>query len=129
LLVGFGEDYGFDRETALSVGRAFGAGMGCGGICGALTGAYMLLGFKFHREADHRQARYGTYDLVREFNERFKVRHQSIICRELLAGVDLGTPSGRQEATEKKLFSTFCPGFVRDAAAILEVLLHERKTP
>ena len=109
--------------------RAFGAGMGSGGICGALTGAYMLLGFKFHKEGDQRQARYRTYDLVREFNERFKARHETIICRELLAGVDLGTPSGRQEATDKKVFSTLCPVFVRDAAEILEVLLRQRETP
>jgi len=110
------------------VGRAFGAGMGSGGICGALTGAYMLLGFKLHKEADQRQARYRTYDLVREFNERFKARHETIICRKPLAGVDLGTHSGRQEATDKKLFSIVCPVFVRDAAEILEDLLRRAQT-
>jgi iron only hydrogenase large subunit-like protein len=86
----------------------------------------MVLGFKFHKEADQRQARYRTYELAREFNERFKARHETISCRELLAGVDLGTPSGRQEAADKKLFSTLCPVFVRDAAEILEVLLRQR---
>jgi C_GCAxxG_C_C family probable redox protein len=111
------------------VARAFGAGMGSGGVCGAVTGAYMVLGFKFRKEADQRQARYRTYELVREFNERFKVRRESIICRELLGGVDLGTPSGRQEASDKKLVSTLCPVFVRDAAEILEVLVRQRETP
>jgi C_GCAxxG_C_C family probable redox protein len=129
LLAGFGEDFGLDRETALSVGRAFGAGLGSGGICGALTGAYMLLGFKFHKEADQRQARYRTYDLVRKFNERFRARHATIICRELLGGLDLATRSGRQKATDRKLFSTVCPVFLRDAAEILEVLLGQRETP
>ena len=129
MLVGFGEDYGLDRETALSVARAFGAGMGSGGVCGAVTGAYMVLGFKFHKEADQRQARHRTYHLVREFNERFKDRHETLICQELLGGVDLGTPSGRQEATDKKLFSTLCPVFVRDAAEILEALVRQRELP
>ena len=103
--------------------------MGSGGVCGAVTGAYMVLGFKFHKEADQRQARHRTYDLVREFNERFKARHGTVICRELLAGVDLGTPSGKQEAADKKLFNTLCPGFVRDAAETLEALVRQRETP
>jgi len=111
------------------VGRAFGAGVGSGGICGALTGAYMLLGFKFHKDAGQRQARHRTYDLLKEFSERFKARHETIVCRELLAGVDLGTPSGRQEAADKKLFGTLCPVFVRGAAEILEVLLRQQETP
>ena len=58
--------------------------MGWGDICGALTGAYMLLGFKFHQEADQRQARYSTYALVRELNDHFKARHGTNICRALL---------------------------------------------
>jgi len=89
----------------------------------------MVLGFKFHKEADQRQARYRTYELVREFNERFKARHETIVCRELLGGVDLGTPSGRQEAADKKLFSTICPALVRVAVEILEALLRQRETP
>jgi hypothetical protein len=83
----------------------------------------MLLGFKFHKEADQRQARYNTYDLVREVNDRFKARHGTVICRELL-GVDLGTEAGRKEVAERKLCSTVCPTFVRDAAEIVEALMH-----
>jgi C_GCAxxG_C_C family probable redox protein len=127
LIAGFGDDFGLDRETALSVARAFGGGMGSGDICGSLTGAYMLLGFKFHREADRRQATSGTSRLVREFNERFRARHKTITCRELLGGVDLATRSGMREAAGRKLFSTVCPVVVRDAAEILEFLLRERK--
>jgi C_GCAxxG_C_C family probable redox protein len=96
--------------------------MGWGDICGALTGAYMLLGFKFHKEADQGQARYSAYDLVRELTDRFKACHGTIICRELL-GVDLGTATGRKEAIDQGLFSTVCPRFVRDAAETVEALM------
>jgi len=93
-----------------------------GDICGALTGAYMVLGFKFHKEADQRQARYSAYDLVRALNDRFKARHGAIICRDLL-GVDLGTATGRKEAIDRGLFTTVCPKFVRDAAETVEALM------
>ena len=34
-----------------------------------------------------------------------------------------------QEARDRKLFTTLCPGFVRDAAEILEALLAEQTQP
>jgi len=89
--------------------------MGWGDICGAMTGASMRLGFKFHKEADQRQARYSTYDLVTELNDHFKARHGTIIWRELV-GVDLGTEAGTKDAIDRGLFSIVCPRFVRDAA-------------
>jgi len=108
---------------AFNLARAFGAGMGLGRICGAVSGAFMVLGFKYQNEDDERQARYKTYDLLKEFIKRFEKQHGTIICKELLDGVDLGTETGRQEAAERKLFTTICPEFVRDAAKILDDLL------
>ena len=105
------------------MGRAFGSGMGRGGICGALIGAFMILGFKFRGETDERQARYKTYDLVKEFIERFERSHGTIVCKELLGGVDLATEDGRRQALERKLFTTICPKFVQGAADILEKML------
>jgi len=109
------------------LGRAFGSGMGRGGICGALIGSFMILGFKVQGETDERQARYKTYDLVTEFIERFQRSHGTIVCKELLDGVDLGTEDGRRQALERKLFTTICPKFVRGAADILETMLEEEE--
>ncbi len=108
---------------AFTLARAFGAGMGLGSICGAVTGAFMVLGFCHQNEDDERQARYKTYDLVKEFVENFKKRHDTIICKELLKGVDLSTEAGKKEAQERQLFTTVCPQYVRDAAMILEGIL------
>lgn len=83
----------------------------------------MVLGLKLQDESDERQARFKTYALVREFAGRFESLHGTSVCRELLGGVDLGTEAGRQEAAEKKLFTTLCPRFVRDAAEILNEML------
>jgi C_GCAxxG_C_C family probable redox protein len=97
--------------------------MGRGGICGALISAFMVLGFKFQEETDERQARYKTYDLVKEFIGRFETNHGTIVCKELLGGVDLATEDGRRQAREEKLFTTLCPKFVQGAADILEKML------
>jgi C_GCAxxG_C_C family probable redox protein len=97
--------------------------MGHGGICGALVGAFMILGFKFQGETDERQARNKTYDLVREFIERFERSHGTIVCKELLDGLDITTEDGRREALERKLFTTICPKLVQGAAENLEKML------
>ena len=123
MFAGFGEQFGVDREMAFAIARAFGGGLGMGNICGALSGAFMVLGFKFRDESDEREARYKTYDLVREFVKRFESRHGTIMCKALLDGVDLGTEIGRQEALDKELFKTVCPKYVRDAGEILNDLL------
>jgi len=83
----------------------------------------MILGFKYDGEKDERQARYKTYDLVKEFVWRFEERHGNILCKALLGGADLATEGGRQEAADKKLFTTRCPMFVEDAAKIVDELL------
>lgn len=108
---------------AFTIGRAFGSGMGLGKICGAVSGAFMVLGFKYRGEDDERQARYKTYDLVKAITKHFEEKHGTIICNELLDGVDLGTEEGRQEALDRKLFTKVCPEIVRDAAKILEDIL------
>lgn len=123
MLTGFGRHYGLGQDEALTVTRAFGSGMGLGSVCGAVTGAFMVLGFKYRGEEDERQARFKTYDLVRAFVKRFEAEHGTIICRELLQGVDVSTEGGMQEARARNLFAELCPKYIRDATRILEDLM------
>jgi C_GCAxxG_C_C family probable redox protein len=97
--------------------------MGQGGACGALVGAFMIFGLTLQGEADERRARYRTYDLVREFTGRFETRHGTIVCKELLGGVDPSPEAGRRQARDQKLFTTICPKLVEDAADILEMMV------
>jgi C_GCAxxG_C_C family probable redox protein len=94
-----------------------------GATCGAVTGALMVIGLKYGKtKAEDEGARNKTYELVGEFVARFKDRHGSIVCRELL-GCDLSNPEGLKIASEKGLFDTLCPQFVQDATEILEEIL------
>ena len=85
---------------ALILGRAFGSGMGQGGVCGGLVGAFMILGLTFQEETDERRARYRAYDPVREFTGRFTTRRGTIVCKELLGGVNSSTEAGRRQALD-----------------------------
>ena len=120
VLTAFCEQYGLDPDMAVRLTRAFGSGMGMGNVCGAVTGAFLVLGLTVEKGSDEREARYETYDLVRALTDKFKERHKSIQCRDLLNGVDLGDEAGRRQAIENNLFTTICPRYVRSGAEILK---------
>jgi C_GCAxxG_C_C family probable redox protein len=118
-----GPELGLDRETALRVAGGLGGGMGrLGEVCGAVTGAFLAIGLKHgksHPEDSESETKEKAYALVYEFADRFRTRHGSILCRELL-GCDISTPEGSAQAREKGLFSDLCPMLVQSAVEILE---------
>ena len=124
VLLTYGTRLGLNHETALKIADGFGGGMGrMGETCGAITGAFMVIGLKHGRTAvEDTQSHEKTCSLINEFVRTFKSRYGSIICRELL-GCDISTPDGLNSAREKKLFTTICPKYVRDAAEIIEQIL------
>lgn len=128
LLSTYGTQFGLNREIALKVSEAFGGGMGfMAETCGAVTGAFMVIGLEYGRtKVEDLPAKAKTHDLVREFVDRFKSRHGSIICKELL-GCDISTPEGMKRAKEDKLIANLCPKFVEDAAEIIEQILDKVK--
>ena len=124
VLSAFSPDLGLPRDTSLRLAASFGAGMGRMGLtCGAVTGALMVLGLKYGQsDLEDKEAREENYEKVREFVELFRVRHGSIRCRDLL-DCDINAPGGIEYARKNNLFTTLCPGYVRDAAEILVSLL------
>jgi C_GCAxxG_C_C family probable redox protein len=120
----YAEQFGLDKQIALKISCAFGGGMArLGATCGAVTGALMVIGLK-HGKArpDDDDAKVKTYALSREFVERFKAKHGTIVCRELL-GCDIGTEEGKRFFDEHKYEEKLCAKFVADAALILEEIL------
>ena len=120
----YADTMGLDTTTALRISGPFGGGMAAmGETCGAVTGAFMVIGLKYGKtKADDDVAKQKSYALVREFVEKFRAKHGSIVCREL-AGCDLNTPDGKREFEEKRVGKTLCPKLVRDAGEILEEIL------
>lgn len=119
----YGEQLGLSREMALKLACGFGGGMRMGQTCGAVTGAFMVLGLEHGQtDAKDRRPKEKTYELVRQFVEKFESRNGSVMCKELL-GCDISTTEGMKTAHERDLFVSFCPRMVRDAAEIIEQML------
>jgi C_GCAxxG_C_C family probable redox protein len=117
-------ELGLAHETALRIAQPFGGGIAkSGDWCGAVTGAFLVIGLKYGRiKADDTAAKDKTYALVQEFVRRFRSKHGSVRCNDLL-GCDIGTPEGQKTIEEKKLHQTLCEDLIRDAMGILDGLL------
>lgn len=120
----FAEEHGLAVETALRLSQGFGGGMArLAGTCGAVTGAVLVIGLKHGRtRAGDDAAKERTYALVQELVRRFRARHGSLDCRDLL-GCDIGTPEGRKRSDDAKLHEHLCPLLVGSAVDILEDVL------
>jgi C_GCAxxG_C_C family probable redox protein len=120
----FAEQHGLDKQAALKISGAFGGGMArMAETCGAVTGALMVIGLKYGKATvGDDEAKTKTNALAREFVERFKAIHYTIVCRELL-GCDIGTEAGKQVFDDKNYSESRCTKFVGDAATILEEIL------
>lgn len=125
MLGGFADRYGMSLKHAGRVACAFGGGVAGTGQawCGAVNGALVVLGLAYATgEPGNGPARQNAYAATRNLLGRFRERHGSLVCRELL-GVDIGTSDGRERAMREGLFGTRCPVFVRDAATITAELV------
>ncbi len=126
----FAERMGVDYATAMKVASGFGGGMYAGSVCGAVTGAYMALGLKYGQDPNAPIAK-----IVREFAERFRAKHQSVNCADLigvdLSRVDLSDPVAVKALKEKLMKEknpiALCGSFVRDAAEIVEAMMKESR--
>lgn len=120
----FCEDFGLPLETATRLMQGFGGGIaGTAGMCGALTGAITVIGLKHGKiRADDQAAKDTVNALVKNLFERFRRRHGSLLCRDLL-GCDISTREGAALAKNDARFADLCPLLVESAVDILEDIL------
>ena len=120
----YAERYGLNRELSLKIAEVFAAGIAYRGeICGAVTGAYMVIGLSNGRtKADDLQSKEKSLRLVKEFNNKFIEKHNSIKCSDLL-GIKIDNPENLNKAKELNLFKTLCPKFIESSAEIVDILL------
>ena len=119
---------GMDRQMAVRLASSFGAGMGrlrevCGGVSGALIVLGVMCGYDDPENAEEKTEH---YHLVQEFARRFREKNGTIICRELLQGVNVKPGDKPEPRTEEYYASRPCVRFVEDAAQITEDILREK---
>ena len=123
VLATYCERFGLDKKQAYKIGSGFAGGMHLDQACGAVTGAFMVIGLKYGRTtADDVKAKMNTAQKEVEFAKKFKERHGSIGCTELI-GCNISSMEGYQEAKKKDLFKQVCPKYVISAAEILDEML------
>lgn len=88
----FAQELGFDENMMVSVAVPFGGGT-CRmrETCGAFSGMMLCLGMKLGVSDGDKDRKDLIYGVGQELAERFKKKNGSIICRELLGLVPLGT--------------------------------------
>ena len=123
VLATYCEQFGLDKKQAYQISCGFGGGMRLDQTCGAVTGAFMVIGLKYGRtRADDAEAKMNTAKKEVEFAKKFKQRHGTIGCTELL-GCNISTMEGFEEAKRKDLFKQACPKYVISATEILDEIL------
>lgn len=122
----FCEELGMDFDTAMKIACSFGGGMGrMREVCGTVSGMFMAAGLAFSSSEASNENKANQYKIVQELANRFREKNGSIICRELLQGVESSNspvPSERTDAYYKK---RPCIELVSDSVEIFEEYLKE----
>lgn len=122
----FCEELGLDFDTAMKISSSFGGGMGrMREVCGTVSGMFMAAGLAYSSSDSSAQNKTEQYKIVQELAKRFKDRNGSIICRELLQGIENSTTPTPSERTETYYKKRPCVELVGDSVEILEQYLKE----
>lgn len=125
----FCEELGMDFDKAMKIACSFGGGMGrMREVCGTVSGMFMAAGLAFASASDSPVEKGEHYKRIQELAKRFKDKNGSIICRELLEGVETSTEPKPADRTETYYKKRPCVELVGDAVEIFEEYLKEAET-
>lgn len=116
----FSKELGLDFDTSLKLASSFGGGMGrMREVCGAVSAMFMIAGLKYgYTEPNNDVIKAEHYKRIQKLAKKFKEKHNTIICRELLGedADDNPVPSAR---TPEYYASRPCQKLIGDAAEII----------
>ena len=118
----FCEELGLDFDTAMKIASSFGGGMGrMREVCGTVSGMFMAAGLAYSTKDNKAE----QYKIVQELAKRFRDKNGSIICRELLEGIENSTSPIPSERTQEYYKKRPCVELVGDSVEIFEEYLKE----
>ena len=93
VVLAYNDIFGIDDETAAAMSSGFGGGMGrMREVCGSVSGMVMLAGLiRPATDPTVKDWRTANYALVQEMAGEFKGVNGSIVCKELLGLVPMGS--------------------------------------
>lgn len=95
VVLAYNDIFGIDDNTAAALASGFGGGMGrMREVCGSVSGMVMLAGLITPAaDPSAKDSRTRNYALVQEVAGEFKAINGSIVCKELLGLVPMGSSS------------------------------------
>lgn len=129
VLCAFMDVTGFDYDTSMKLGSSLGGGFGrMREVCGAFSGACIIAGLLWgYTDESNKELKAEHYALVQDIASRFKAVHGTIICRELLDGIESSTESNPSDRTPAYYKERPCPKIVATAAAVIDEIITERE--
>lgn len=118
---------GIEIDAAARMASSFGGGLGrLREVCGTVSGAALVLGIvRGYSDPKDYAAKKAHYALVQEFARRFREKNGSIVCRELLRGVETTLGGDPERRTAEYYRKRPCPNLAYCAAEILDEMLTE----
>jgi len=125
VLAAYHDEVGLSEEQALKLSSSFGGGMGrMREVCGACSAAFMIAGLlRGYSEIGDDKAKTEHYRLIQQMADRFKEKHGTILCRELLKGLKADTSPIPSARTAEYYKVRPCLRFVRTASELVEEFL------
>ena len=117
---------GLDKPTMLQISGGLGGGCFYGETCGAVSGAIMTISAKYgyHTPEGAVANNPKLVEKTQAFNQKFKERYGSIVCKDLLNGKSFADPDEMNEIMSKGLTCN-CPGFCAGDCEILDEILED----
>ena len=117
--------FGMDREMALKLSSPMGGGIGrMREVCGTVSAMAMLAGLKEgNTDPSNEEGKERIYQLTRQMAEKFKEKHKTIICRELLGIQEMEKSARPSERTKEYYITRPCSRLVATASEIIEEML------
>ncbi len=125
----FTDVMGIDEDTIAKIMLPFGGGIGrLRMTCGAVSGMAAVIGMVFAEAENASENKKQTYAIVQELCAKFKAEHGSLVCAELLAGVNVPVQVGgvAEPRTQEYYKKRPCAETVESAANIVEEYLQEK---
>lgn len=124
----FADEMGLDEDSVAKMASSFGGGLGrlrevCGCVSGMALAAGVLYGYSDPKAKEEKAEHYA---LIQKLAGEFKERNGSMICRELLAGINNDTNPVPEERTESYYKKRPCADLAYTAAEILEKEMERR---
>jgi len=130
VLTTYSEHYNLDVEQAMKLTTGLAGGMGrMAETCGTVTGSILVLGLeKSTGKVGDTKSKEATMKAVQDFSAKFKERHGTLLCKELLE-CDISQEEGYKKARETGVFRTRCPHFVETAVELLDEVIEVKVPP